>query len=582
MSHVIGKGRYARATYPTRKLTIAPLPGSLVSVETIAAASSSRLVDVNAVGMLDGTLAWVASVSATWVLRLDSALTPDGITVVDALGVAGAQWHRLESDYVFFEKQAVWHIDPAVGDDENDGLTALTALATFAELIRRWQFDQAELLQNTDVFIRSDLDPVLDARTRVAVTVGQSAYLRIIGVPTTVYTSNASAATQTNAATNTQFNITDAAMPDFDTYADHRISAGPGGLWPNTQRLTWVASVLALQQARLADCTLINTTPGAQSRSAFVFGAGPPIRIETLPFVNDLRIEVTQRVSSNPAIWHTVVQDVIVQAGSFDSWGVGALVTCAFVGCDIRTPVFLGGGESVFISCRFYSGFDGFAMSFRRGTARCTGCFFDNGIDVGVGALLFTEVVGSLVQDNSLSVSFGGMLSGTAPLGVFDSLVSGVIANPGSRVSFSSNIYGQGNQSYGWEHQRTAWATYTTRPTVTGIVGDLFVTGIRFSDANRASTWVDSPPSTLPGPVVQRITASDGVVAPALTITAHAFDVLGVQLADTVIVRFNGAPADLGIVGWDIQAPDLVMVSFLSVGGFNDNVDLFVSILPGG
>jgi hypothetical protein len=87
-----------------------------------------------------GALAYVATVGALWCLQTASALTTDGITVVNAAG--GGQWVRGVS--LITEAaltQTVWELDErnvsGTASDENTGITGATALRTKAEIARR-------------------------------------------------------------------------------------------------------------------------------------------------------------------------------------------------------------------------------------------------------------------------------------------------------------------------------------------------------------------------------------------------------------------------------------------------------------
>lgn len=71
-----------------------------------------------------------------WFLRNDSTATPDGVTVVDALGQAG-NWHRDPSGTPGAHLVTAWYVDTSLGSDSAAGTSALTPLATTAEIFRR-------------------------------------------------------------------------------------------------------------------------------------------------------------------------------------------------------------------------------------------------------------------------------------------------------------------------------------------------------------------------------------------------------------------------------------------------------------
>jgi hypothetical protein len=81
------------------------------------------------------SLAFVTTVRSYWTLYRASAAAADGITIVAAIG--GGNWLRLDVPHSSWQQQASWFQDPAAGNDENSGLTSMTALKTQEELIRR-------------------------------------------------------------------------------------------------------------------------------------------------------------------------------------------------------------------------------------------------------------------------------------------------------------------------------------------------------------------------------------------------------------------------------------------------------------
>lgn len=104
-------------------------------------AGGAELVNVATAGRPNGTIVWVASVGAAFELVTSPsaalAAAVDGITVVQpSAPVAGEVWVRLAGNTRAFAYAAAWFVDVA-GDDDNDGITALSPLATVAELCRR-------------------------------------------------------------------------------------------------------------------------------------------------------------------------------------------------------------------------------------------------------------------------------------------------------------------------------------------------------------------------------------------------------------------------------------------------------------
>lgn len=95
-----------------------------------------------------------------WFLRNDSTDTPDGVTVVDALGQAG-NWHRDPAGTPGAHLAAAWYVDTAAGSDSASGITSLTPLASVAEIFRR--IGVQEVAAATTVTINSGAAMLLSA-----------------------------------------------------------------------------------------------------------------------------------------------------------------------------------------------------------------------------------------------------------------------------------------------------------------------------------------------------------------------------------------------------------------------------------
>ena len=123
----------------------AATPAANISVNTEALLSA-----VNVVALLDGALAWVGnpaggvgqSQDSTWQIVTQQAGVPAlSAHEVIASPTAGRVWVRRANSYnPRWAQQSAWFIDPAAGDDQNTGLTNVTALATWAEFARRMPY----------------------------------------------------------------------------------------------------------------------------------------------------------------------------------------------------------------------------------------------------------------------------------------------------------------------------------------------------------------------------------------------------------------------------------------------------------
>lgn len=101
---------------------------------------SVQLVSVNAANMVEGAIAYVASVGDFFALK-QSSIATTATTIVTASGKVGYQWHRLNIVNLIWAARSAWFIDPqnssTTANDENDGATTSTPLLSWQELARR-------------------------------------------------------------------------------------------------------------------------------------------------------------------------------------------------------------------------------------------------------------------------------------------------------------------------------------------------------------------------------------------------------------------------------------------------------------
>jgi hypothetical protein len=175
-------------------------------VQSIVQASSSRLVDLNATSFDSGTAVFVAgTVRAPFRLRRPSALVADNITVVDAVG--GGQWLREDVPSLSWLYQPEWWVDPALGNDENDGSSALTALTTQAEFERR--IGQLVPRVAVTVHIVGSSDAITAPKNTLGLTyVGET-------ITPALLSGTLTAASPTDPATNFQQSVTSAGLGAF-------------------------------------------------------------------------------------------------------------------------------------------------------------------------------------------------------------------------------------------------------------------------------------------------------------------------------------------------------------------------------
>jgi hypothetical protein len=104
---------------------------------TLSVATISDLAAIDDLALLDGTQVYVQSLRDVFFLRTE-VVAPDGITIVAALSTLKT-WFRGNTVSFSWDSTSDWYVDadPLVGDDENDGGTPGTPLATLEELMRR-------------------------------------------------------------------------------------------------------------------------------------------------------------------------------------------------------------------------------------------------------------------------------------------------------------------------------------------------------------------------------------------------------------------------------------------------------------
>lgn len=152
----------------------------------------------------------VDTLRCDWELVKGSAVTPDGISIVQALS-ATANWHRCDTIDNYWSYQDTWYVDQAgIGDDEANGFTALTPLKTHDELVRRIGKHLGIGSGFYVVNFVGDYTGNLDWSNTVSIA---NTTIEYDGVRTILYSGSATAVTPYNPATSTIGTITDTAIP---------------------------------------------------------------------------------------------------------------------------------------------------------------------------------------------------------------------------------------------------------------------------------------------------------------------------------------------------------------------------------
>lgn len=380
-----------------------------------------------------------------------------------------------------FLEQAEWYINADTGSDSNDGKTSGTALASWAELARRWGPDPI-LPQTTDIFIETDLAEDIFVQGTVYLE-GQS-FLRIFGsVAETLYSGSITAKTDLDAASNQPSEITDAAVGDWDT-------AGPGGtsLIGHRIRLTsgasagavaWLAKRLAATTARTSPFGTQNTAIVPPQFFSFLVdpGVGDSYSVERLTTVQGVRLPVS-RIEDN-ALQTTpsaaLLEDVDVLPDNRSSFISGGDKTVMAVRCRIGAFNIVGGTPLFSLCSMSASRMDQLPLC-RVLTTLWTD---SNAINVNVGARSHVQFErNTLFQAVRVQATAGSHIgTGTEGFAVFDAPGDALSVFETAQVSAQGLIWGDGNTGAGIDVEGTGQVAYASasKPILTGSVGDTVV-----------------------------------------------------------------------------------------------------------
>lgn len=474
MSHVIGRGRYGRETYPAPPQASGGGNSGFASpVDTIARASASRLVDLDATTFPDGTVVFVRSVQDFFVLNKASALTADDITIADAIG--GGQWLRKFTPSVRWMARATWDIDPAAADDEGDG-SAGDPLKTHAELGRRAFSQGREIKQAVVVTIVStlpDTDPIeIDLNFPAD---GPFLTIRYVGAATTVRSGTFDGVTVLNPAGQALQTVTDTVGGSFAGEIRSRV------------RMTSGASVGARAWLVRDDGGDTATTSAFWTQSVTGAAAVTVVNpttddyvIETFPAVRISRVDMGQGPDGG-AFYPLIFEDLDITASDPDAPShLTNLDAAIFVGCEVQRLIFEK-AEAAMVGCLWQN-----AVSFvNSNVTNLAGAIVGSGYTARGSRFRFASettamtvpLIGSLVSECGYQVG---------DVSAHDSPSSGVILLPSviAQLEAQGLLWGAGNTSFGVNALGgKLFYDVGTQPTVTGGTDDTRVGGINKSYA---------------------------------------------------------------------------------------------------
>lgn len=185
-----------------------------------------------------GDEVFVQGVNEVYYFDAASALTADGLNVVDAVGPG--QFLRLSSVIV----QADWYVDSVAGDDENPG-TAAAPLQTLSELAKRWS---GKVLWSSVTAATIHLLGTFPTETlSLLTTIVRGQQLNITSTLTTEASGTLTTYTARNAAGNTSATIL--ADISFATHVKRRIRLTSGA---NIGARAWVLADLGGNTCRVS------------------------------------------------------------------------------------------------------------------------------------------------------------------------------------------------------------------------------------------------------------------------------------------------------------------------------------------
>jgi hypothetical protein len=308
-------------------------------------AAISILQALASVSFTEGTLVHVTTLGAIWQLR-QSALTVDNITVVTALGKAGFQWIRIDTQNLVWAARTAWFVDPqnssGTASDEGTGADITHPLRSYSELARR--LFNADLRQNVAVTVMSSR--VTTDLPIFSCTPAAGFVLTFSGTLTALYSGTITTFTAGAAAP---------VADDGDTMADTGIpvSFTASGMLANailfkrtnsTAAYWWAAKDLGTKTLRISRPTNAATT------AAVVLATNDTYTAYTMPTIGAIRFT---RLQSSLAVVVQFCEDVASTSGTGPVVALMKYMHCwhsasnFFTGAMFGNPAFSGSSKTI-------------------------------------------------------------------------------------------------------------------------------------------------------------------------------------------------------------------------------------------
>ena len=417
----------------------------------------------------DGDFAYVQSTRATYQLDRTLNATPSAVAVDTFSG--NGQW-------VFFlaskswETQTAWYIDPAAGNDENDGATTTTALATWAEFCRRVKTINGSvtctlLSDTTEALIGSFVAGANDARLSIS---GTPTIIASGGGPGHSTIASPVPATNTRGSVAVDNMVTSGGVPTtVGAYVGYLLRAPADPLLPNAGPFLWPIlrdNAGNGEGGYWARASSSNTAPSSGTTVEVLQLTTVPVLQISAPavsvYVYYLSFTATSQLDS-PFVFSGLPIDGFLLSGPATIYG-------PFIGCAFANAITVPPSPSYFIACLWTAGGKSFVLAgppmyLIGGGALGAITMFGAGSVFGLGF----HVEGGKLSIGSTNFSGAIVLNVlSTPVGVFAAPANAVEVIGTGRLS-AVTIYGDDNVGYGLSVSTGGTAQFTGTPTITDL-----------------------------------------------------------------------------------------------------------------
>jgi hypothetical protein len=437
---------------------INPVVPNMASVSTLAALRA--LPDT---ALPAGSQVWVSSVGALYTLNKTSTATLLGTEIVATQSAVG-RWKRiLTSSDSRWASVADWYIDPATGDDENEG-TALAPLATPDEIYMRL-YEQRITAATLTLWVVSSVATTKVARLRIRESVG---IVYVKGTRTVTRTGTLTGAT--GLVGNVAQNITDAAVPGGTWTPDVNKLFVPTSL---STRSSVIESDMGGQTARISPpvgYTL--STAGysvAMSATAAPYTVGTTYEIQSIPTMALGSFEILPEGQSSATQTRLIIEALRIPFEAIGGPAPHNSYLTWFRDCIFENVPQCDAAD--YINCVALSGY-----SMRGQRPSTVGGISRSTIDINSAA---PTLQGTMVIGGAGIFCSSGANATLAACLVYSSGADGVTARNNGRFTMSTNfgngLWGSGNVTHGIHVKSGSQFIRQTSNTIaiTGTVGDI-------------------------------------------------------------------------------------------------------------